>query len=168
MKKPVYLLSLVCLLGSLAVALGASPEELRPDQVVRQYIDQVWSAGKLEMAWKLVAPEYQFHNPMIRLQGPTGPDLASSLVEHRREAFPDLTVQVMDVFTDGEKVAARWQAKGTHSGQLGDVAATGKKISFEGISIFRVAGGRIYEEWTVDDFGRVLRELGVTRMEVRH
>ncbi len=166
MKKRTALSFVFCVGLFLSTIYAATPGETSPDQVVRQYLGEVWSAGKLEKAYQLIAPEYRFHNPVIRLEGPTGPDLATSMVEHRREAFPDLSIQAVDVFTQGDKVAVRWEAKATHSGKLGDVEPTGKKISFEGISIFRVAGGRIYEEWTVDDFARVLRELGVKRMEI--
>ena len=138
-----------------------------PKDIVKKLVEEVWSKGTLEPAFQLVSPEYQFHNPMIRIMGPTGPDLMSSLIENRREAFPDLSFEILDLFGEEQKVVVRWSAKATHQGKLGNVEATGKEVSWEGTTVFHLAGGQIIAEWTIDGFAGVMRELGVTSMQVR-
>ena len=64
-------------------------------------------------------------------------------------------------------MAVRWTARGTHDGPLGDAEPTGKKISYQGMSFFRVAGGQIYEEWIMTSFSSVLRQLGLSKISVR-
>jgi predicted ester cyclase len=135
--------------------------------VVKQYFEEVWSQGKLETAHQIIAPSYQFHSPMMRIVGPTGPDLVTGQVEMRREAFSDLKLTIADLLVQDDRVAVRWKAEGTHDGPLGNVEPTGKKISYEGMSFFRVAGGQIYEEWVMTSFSSVMRELGVERLEIR-
>lgn len=51
---------------------------------------------------------------------------------------------------DGDLVAARWTASGTHSGAWGDVAPTGRRATFYGVNIFRFG-----------DDGKVV-EIGIT------
>lgn len=78
-----------------------------------------------------------------------------------------MTVSIEDIFSEGNKVAVRWVAKGTHTKPFSNVEPTGKKISFEGLTIFQLAGGQIYQEWVLDDFRSVLQQLGINRMEIR-
>lgn len=153
--------------AGLSLTAAAAAQGPNNEAVVRRLFDEVWSQGKLEAAHQIVAPSYQFHSPSMRIVGPTGPDLATSMVENRREAFPDLKLVVEDLFSTGNRVAVRWVAEGTHNGPLGQAKPTGKKISYEGMSIFEVTGGKIYQEWTLDDFRSVLRQLGIDRLEMR-
>lgn len=165
MKRAKSVFTGIALLVWLAPCSGLAADS--PTEAVRKLVEEVWSKGNLQLAYQLVSPEYQFHNPMIRIVGPTGPDLVSSMIESRRGAFPDLTFEILDLFAEGQKVAVRWNARGTHEGQLGDAKPTHKEVFWEGISIFHLAGGQIISEWTVDGFASVLRQLGVTQMRVR-
>jgi predicted ester cyclase len=55
------------------------------------------------------------------------------------------------MFSAGDRVVARWLGTGTHRGELMGIDPTGKPISVEAISVFRVENGKIAEEWTVWD-----------------
>jgi predicted ester cyclase len=57
-------------------------------------------------------------------------------------------------------VTARWIGRGTHNGELMGVAPTGKQIAVEAISVFRIADGKIAEEWTVWDALGLLQQVG--------
>jgi predicted ester cyclase len=46
----------------------------------------------------------------------------------------------------GDRVVSRWVCRGLNNGILG-LPATGKPISFTGIAIWRVEGGRLAECW---------------------
>jgi predicted ester cyclase len=83
---------------------------------------------------------------------------AEHKIEQFRRAFPDLRWRVDLVLGDGDLVAARWTASGTHSGGWGDVAPTGRRATFSGVNIFRFGDeGKVVEIWNHrDDFG--LRE----------
>jgi steroid delta-isomerase-like uncharacterized protein len=82
-------------------------------------------------------------------------------VETYRSAFPDFHQMIEDLLAEGDKVACRWSARGTHQGDLMGVAATGKAITFTGIAIFRVANGKIQEEWAYSDTLGLMQQLGV-------
>ena len=119
------------------------------------------------LTYKIVHSDYQFHSPAMRIVGPTGPDLLNSMVEMRRGSFSDLSYSIEDIFSEGDKVVARWKATGTHDGKLGDAEPTGKPISYEGITIYQMAGDQIYQEWVMDSFAGVLRQLGIQRLQIR-
>jgi predicted ester cyclase len=57
----------------------------------------------------------------------------------------------------------RWTFHGTNTGDFETPAplpATGKKVAFTGTNIYRFAGGKIVEEWFLEDTMGLLRQLG--------
>jgi predicted ester cyclase len=58
-------------------------------------------------------------------------------------------------------VAVRRSYAGTHQGELLGIPATGKQVRVGSISIFRVAGGKITENWKQWDRLALLQQLGV-------
>jgi len=76
-------------------------------------------------------------------------------------AFPDAERTVEDQFTDDIHVVTRWTATGTHRGQFMGIAPTGKRFSITGITIDRVANGRIVEEWQQWDALGLMQQFGV-------
>ncbi len=76
-----------------------------------------------------------------------------------REAFPDLDVVVDQVIADGDKVAVRWTARGTNTGNGNGITATGKSVETSGIALFRFEDGKVAEEWVSADTLGLLRQL---------
>ena len=75
-------------------------------------------------------------------------------------AFPDLERQIEDLLAEGDKVVARWTARGTNLGEFNGMPPTGKFATSSGITIFRIADGRIVEEWSENDLLGLLQQLG--------
>jgi predicted ester cyclase len=68
---------------------------------------------------------------------------------------------VADVFGSADRVASRYVSTGTHQGPFWGIEPTGRRIEIQEISIFRIADGRIAEQWCMfDDLAR-LQQLGV-------
>ena len=78
-----------------------------------------------------------------------------------RNAFPDARSTVEDQVAERDKVVTRWRACGTHRGQLGPFTATGRKFVMDGITIERIAGGKIVEVWVARDELGLLSRIGV-------
>ena len=65
------------------------------------------------------------------------------------------------ILADGDLVAVHWTARGTNTGTGNGLPATGKRLKVEGMTVFRMANGRILEEWnTIDELG-LMRQLGM-------
>jgi predicted ester cyclase len=75
-------------------------------------------------------------------------------------AFPDLKRPVEDLVAEGDKVVARWTSVGTHSGDFMGISPTGRQVTTSGITIFRLEGGKIVEEWSESDMLGMLQQVG--------
>jgi predicted ester cyclase len=78
-----------------------------------------------------------------------------------RASFPDLRIVEEEMIGEGEVVAARWLASGTHSGApFAGLEPSGRRFEISGMSFYRVRGGRIVEGWVNDDSLGMLTQLG--------
>jgi steroid delta-isomerase-like uncharacterized protein len=81
-----------------------------------------------------------------------------------REGFPDIRYSIADLIAEGDRVTARWQWQGTHSGVFrgpaGTFPPTGKSISNDGIGIFQVEHGKVKRAWLITDRLGFLQEIG--------
>jgi steroid delta-isomerase-like uncharacterized protein len=76
--------------------------------------------------------------------------------------FPDVRFNLLDVLSSGDKVVARSQVTGTHSGTFGGIPVTGKSIDAQAIDILRVEDdGLVHEHWGVMDQMTLMQQLGV-------
>jgi steroid delta-isomerase-like uncharacterized protein len=74
--------------------------------------------------------------------------------------FPDARLVVDELVAEGDRVAARWTFRGTHTGEFLGIAPTGKPVSMAAIEVNRVAAGQVAEHWVaLDQLGR-LQQLG--------
>lgn len=76
-------------------------------------------------------------------------------------AFPDWHGTVDDIIAEGDMVVNRWTGHGTHQVDLMGIPATGKAVTLTGITIFRIAGDKVVEEWTQTDQMGLMQQLGV-------
>jgi predicted ester cyclase len=78
-----------------------------------------------------------------------------------RVAFPDWTVNIIEIFSDSDIVVVRWEGMATHNGVFQSIPPTGKRISVSGINIYRFEYGKISAEWEQMDSLGMLKQLGV-------
>jgi steroid delta-isomerase-like uncharacterized protein len=76
-------------------------------------------------------------------------------------AFPDLSMALEDLVAEGDRVVARWTMRGTHRGASLGMPPTGKPLSLPGVSVLRIAGGKVVETWVAFDQLGMLRQLGL-------
>ena len=129
-------------------------------ELVRRFYDEVWNRGNFGVAEEVFADDYVRHDfrPGEAAPGPQGQmDIAAAF----RSAFPDLVWAVDFVFGDGEYVAGRWTATGTHEGEWAGVAPTGRRVQFSGANLFRFGDdGKVVEIWNHRDDLGLMQQLG--------
>ena len=122
--------------------------------------DQVWEAvwhqGDLDRVDELFASDFVRHDPGRELHGPE----ENRQFKDFRAAFPDAHFTVLDCVSEGDKVAVRYRFRGTHLGNFQGMQPTGKQVGYSAILIYRVADGKIIEQWTEIDLLGFLRQLG--------
>jgi predicted ester cyclase len=74
--------------------------------------------------------------------------------------YGDVHVVIDDLIAEGDRVVTRWRITGTHERELLGIAATGRPLSFTGITIHRIVDAKIAEIWVEEDWLGVLRQLG--------
>lgn len=115
--------------------------DLKNTDIVRHFYDE-WRAGNTEDAFKYIDRGVVLHAP---IDPPTYDGWVQSEL-WTTSAAPDARYTIEDLIADGDKVAVRWRLDATdEQGQVTGVA--GKKISLTGITIQRVASGKVVEHW---------------------
>ena len=126
--------------------------------LIRRVVEEVYNGSKLDVVDEVVSSDFLIHAGAHDIRGAGA---ARQYVTSLHEAFPDIHFTIDDQFADGDRVATRWTARGTHSGMFQGIPPTGKEIRMTAIDIDRVANGKIVECWTsVDELG-LLQQLGV-------
>lgn len=131
----------------------------------RRLIEEVWSQGNFAVVDELIASDYLGHSSTPGAESAKGETLGREgyrqFYTALRQAFPDLQVTVEDQIAEGDRVVTRWTARGTHQGEFRGIPPSGKHGVISGITIDRVANGKVVECWTnADDLG-MMRLLGV-------
>jgi hypothetical protein len=75
--------------------------------------------------------------------------------------FPDLYHTVEDVFATEDRVFVRFVIRGTHTGNLFGIPATGRPATIVANIAFRVLDGKVASLTGVFDEAGMLRQLGV-------
>jgi steroid delta-isomerase-like uncharacterized protein len=128
-------------------------------QLVRRFYEEVWARGNVDVADDVFARDYVRHDLRATEAAP-GPEGQKQIARAFRAAFPDLAFDVEIVLAEGDYVAARWTASGTHTGRWGDVEATGRFVTFSGVNVFRFERGRVAEIWNHRDDLGLQEQLG--------
>ncbi len=127
--------------------------------IARRFNEDVWGRGDEAALDELFAPDFIDHGA---LPGQT-PDREGhkQILAAFRSAFPDLNVITEDIIAEGDKVVSRWSARGTHQGDLMGIAPTGNEVTFRGIDVLRIVGGKVVERWAEYNALEVMQQLGV-------
>jgi steroid delta-isomerase-like uncharacterized protein len=113
----------------------------------------------LDTIEEIYAPDVLWHEPDQEVRGI---DEARQFVTTYKTALPDLNITVEDVVGEGDKAVTRWTVRGTHQGEVEEFGPpTGRQVELKGITIHRIDGGKIVEEWEAYDNLSILQQLGL-------
>jgi predicted ester cyclase len=135
-------------------------EELKA--LIQRYTEEIFHKGNLNAIEEFIAPNYIRHTSHFREGGHDvhGPEGLRQSVSAFRATFPDAHFTLEDVLVDGDKIVVRLTCHATQKGEFMGIAPTGKSVTFTGISIYRIANGKIVERWGVEDGVSLLQQLG--------
>lgn len=128
------------------------------EQVTTRWVIEGWQRGRIAMVDELHAPQFIDHSAAGR---PADRDGFKAGIRGLYEAFPDFHAQITDLVVDTtrSRVAVRWTAQGTHSGEFMGCPATRRTIIFAGIEIIHLDDGLITERWGEWNGDEILRQL---------
>ena len=118
-----------------------------------------WATDSTDVLGEVYVPDALWHLPDQDIHGVE--DFKQYLTTFIN-AFPDLNATVEAEITEGEKVVNRFTLRGTHQGETEEFGPpTGRQVELKGITISRVEGGKIVEEWQAYDNLGVMQQLGL-------
>lgn len=149
------------------VTVDEAPRGRQFAELTRRGLEIAFNQGDFSGVREMTAPDAMTHDPSMpqHLQEMRGPEPFVQQVSKYRVAFPDLRFSVDDIIVEGDRVAVRWSAEGTHRGELQGLAPTGVRASTTGISINRWEGGKVVESWVAWDNLGLARQLGAAPPE---
>jgi predicted ester cyclase len=127
-------------------------------QQIRRFYTEVVGGGDYSNLDIFVAIDYVDHNAT---EGGRGPGVVRAHLEAIRVTLPDFTIQIEDMFAEGDYVITRVVGRGTHLGEWMGIEPTGREVRLKGINIDRVDRGRIAEHWGEADTIGMLAQMGV-------
>ena len=126
-------------------------------EAARRY-DSFSNNGDAGLARMALAPDFIDRTlPPGRPQGVAGPLAAS---EKFRAAVPDLSCEIEQMIVAGDRVVAHLHFHGHFTGRFAETIGEGQAIDFIATDIYRVSGGRIAEDWHLEDNLTLLQQLG--------
>jgi steroid delta-isomerase-like uncharacterized protein len=125
--------------------------------VVHRWVE-AFNEGNLDAVDELVTDSYIRHDP--NAPEVRGPEEEKRLIVMYRSAFPDLHFTVEDMVAEGDKVATRIGISATHRGELLGIPPTEKQLAFTAMELYRIANGKIDEQWVNVDTLGMMQQIG--------
>jgi len=123
--------------------------------VARNFVQAIFNEGKIDDVKNFVTPDIVYHG----LEEVKGLENFKQWIAEDRKAFPDMLITIEDAFGEQDKLAMRWNLKGTfakelHGSQPSQEVPNWKDVSHEkfetqGVEIFHFQDGKIKEAWTI-------------------
>lgn len=122
--------------------------------IVRRYFQEVWNKGDLGMLDDIISPAFSGCGSVL-----SGPEAIKLYISAYLAAFPKTRFSILSLTAIGEdKVAVCWASRGTHKGLHSGCAGT----PITGLSVYRLADGKIVEAWATSDEIGSMRAMGIT------
>lgn len=120
-----------------------------------------WNNGSLVLLREALSPHFVDHTlPPGRPQGPAGPAAASRAF---LGAVPDLKVAVVQRLVVGDRVVSHLRFTGHFTGTFMGTKGHGQPIDFIATDILRVSGGRIVDNWHLEDNLTFMKQIGLAK-----
>lgn len=125
---------------------------------LRRFYDEVWNKGNLAVADELNASNFVDHNPPIGF--PANTEGTKQFASAIHKSFSNFSLIPDDVIAEGDRVVARWTAKGAHTQEFLGIAPSGKQVIVTGIDVVRMSDNKIAEHWGQWDIMGMMQQLG--------
>ena len=116
----------------------------RNQDLMRRVYEEMWNGG----------------NPALAVEIFVDPEGVERFVSQFLTSFPDLQHTVKEMIIDGDHVAVRFSAQGTHLGAWMHFAPTGKSIHYTGVTWARIVENKIFDHHTWWDKAGLIEQIG--------
>jgi steroid delta-isomerase-like uncharacterized protein len=118
-------------------------------RIVRAFIETAFNQHQTDRVGDHLTPDMKWHGGTLGTV--EGRENFVGLVGAIVSALPDLRNVEQDIIAERDIVSVRAVVEGTHKGDLLGIPASGKHVRWDAVDVYRVADGKIAEEWAADD-----------------
>ncbi|PQO98393.1 ester cyclase [Pseudomonas frederiksbergensis] len=116
-----------------------------------------WNTGEEALAKAALSEQFVDKTPPEgRVQGPTGPLLASKFF---RTAVPDLSCEIEQMIIAGDRVVVHLHFHGHFTGPFKALKGQGQRVDFRATDIYQIDNGRIAANWHIEDNISLMQQL---------
>jgi steroid delta-isomerase-like uncharacterized protein len=124
----------------------------------RKLLEEPWK-GNVGVIDQYVDENYVGYDPSVP-EPMRGKQAFKDFVQGYLSAFPDGAITVDEQIAEGDVVASRWTARGTHGGELMGIAPTNKQVTVAGLSYTKFRNGKMIESYANWDTLGMLQQIG--------
>ena len=131
---------------------------MQPETLIRTFIEEAFNKGNFSVLEKIIHSEYQYASPDNQLNGI---EQLTEFIHAFRNAFPDLNLQIDDLFVSDDRSCTAFTLRGTHKEDFMGIPATKKSVAVQGMVMSRFKDSKISEDWEILDNLSFFQQLGV-------
>jgi steroid delta-isomerase-like uncharacterized protein len=124
-------------------------------QLTDVYVDML-NSHDADLVDQFVAEDYVNHNAFVAGGREGNRQFWSAFFT----ALPDLSATIEDLVVSGDRVVGRFVYRGTHTGELMGIPASGNPVEMRSIDIWRVRDGLFVEHWDELNLMEVFQQVG--------
>ena len=110
---------------------------------------------------EIMRDDYIQHN----VDTPQGKAGFKQFFEQIFKAMPDFSYTMKKIIAEGDTVMMYSTTTATHKGEWLGNPATGNKLNFDVVDIFRIENGKIAEHWDVADTLKLFTQVGKIKQQ---
>lgn len=142
------------------VGAQVSDPELEANKaIVRRFYSYVFNEVHVEALNELMVEDFEDHGEAL-FGSPHGRSMLQTGIKGWRTMFPEAGVELMDIIAEGDMVGVRGVMHLKHDAPWLGREATGKMLTWNGLSMFRITDGKISERYFNSDSLYILEQLG--------
>lgn len=123
-------------------------------ELVRLFFE-VYNTADYSLLQRCMASNYVDHSlPQVRSL-----EDAVTILKSSHRAFPDIHVIIQDLIEENDQVVFRGCFRASHQGDFVGHKASGARIEFEAIEIFKIREGLIAESWGYWPMTNIIRQI---------
>lgn len=121
-----------------------------------EYAKKIWNDKEIDAIDTFVHPDVVIHSLLGDFHGCQA---LKNVVQAWLKGFPDLRVTNDSVIAENDMISVQWSAAGTHRGEFKGRLPTDKKVSYRGVTVFRIKNGLITEYWAYLDMLHLMSQI---------
>jgi steroid delta-isomerase-like uncharacterized protein len=157
-KMAVFLIVLLCFTFGCRQQVVEGLTEAEANAILEKIL-KVYNEGDLTLVDEIIADGNKLHHSAYP-EDIVGLDAFKDYITNTRTAFPDMNLKFDETVVKGYKIITRWSLTGTNTGTFGELPATGKKVSYSGISLSNITNGKFAESWIIYNGLDLYKQLG--------